>query len=65
MMDVMVPLMWVDDVIWLMWVDGDGECDGNTYVMWVMVTHMWVVMVPLMWVDGDGGCDGTTYVGGW
>ena len=32
-MDVMVPLMWVD---------GDGECDGNTYVMWVdgvMVTH--------------------------
>ena len=32
MMDVMVPLMWVDDMIWLMWVDGDDGCDGNTYV---------------------------------
>ena len=32
MMDVMVPLMWVDDMIWLMWVDGDDGCDGTTYV---------------------------------
>ena len=37
MMDVMVPLMWVDGddgcvMVPLMWVDDDGECDGTTYV---------------------------------